>query len=283
MSKLNMPAIVPVAGMNTDFGMEWDASLMSVAPNYTALEATVYEFLHAGCSSIWIVANDDVAPLLRHRLGEWATDIDSIQRGTYVRFGTEKHQEVPIYYVPIHPRHRGKIDNYAWSAIYGVNVAYWVMTKMGRWTQPHQYYISFPMGILDPKEVLKHRSQIRKNPRLYFSHEGKTVKDGVPLSFVLDPEEWRRAKRKIVTNSAVWKAPEEGPYPTEKLPPEEQLVSLSYGLADVFGDGDDAPIQEMKSFYDLTNWDGYVKFISSELGKRTKRPNTNTMYRGRSK
>jgi len=283
MSKLNMPAIVPVAGMNTDFGMEWDASLMPVAPNYTALEATVYECLHAGCSSIWIVANDDVAPLLRHRLGEWATDIDSIQRGTYVRFGTEKHQEVPIYYVPIHPRHRGKIDNYAWSAIYGVNVAYWVMTKMGRWTQPHQYYISFPMGILDPKEVLKHRSQIRKNPRLYFSHEGKTVKDGVPLSFVLDPEEWRRAKRKIVTNSAVWKAPEEGPYPTEKLPPEEQLVSLSYGLADVFGDGDDAPIQEMKSFYDLTNWDGYVKFISSELGKRTKRPNTNTMYRGRSK
>jgi len=278
-----MPAIVPVAGMNTDFGMEWDASLMPVAPNYTALEATVYECLHAGCSSIWIVANDDVAPLLRHRLGEWATDIDSIQRGTYVRFGTEKHQEVPIYYVPIHPRHRGKIDNYAWSAIYGVNVAYWVMTKMGRWTQPHQYYISFPMGILDPKEVLKHRSQIRKNPRLYFSHEGKTVKDGVPLSFVLDPEEWRRAKRKIVTNSAVWKAPEEGPYPTEKLPPEEQLVSLSYGLADVFGDGDDAPIQEMKSFYDLTNWDGYVKFISSELGKKTKRPNTNTMYRGRSK
>jgi len=283
MSKLNMPAIVPVAGMSTDFGMEWDASLIPVAPNYTALEATVYECLHAGCSSIWIVANDDVAPLLRHRLGEWSTDIDSIQRGTYVRFGTEKHQEVPIYYVPIHPRHRGKIDNYAWSAIYGVNVAYWVMSKMGRWSQPHQYYISFPMGMLDPKEVLKHRSQIRKNPRLYFSHEGKTVKDGVPLSFVLDPEEWRRAKRKIVTNSAVWKAPEEGPYPTEKLPPEEQLVSLSYGLADVFGDGDDAPIQEMKSFYDLTNWDGYVKFISSELGKKTKRPNTNTMYRGRSK
>ena len=283
MSKLNMPAIVPVAGMSTDFGMEWDASLIPVAPNYTALEATVYECLHAGCSSIWIVANDDVAPLLRHRLGEWATDIDSIQRGTYVRFGTEKHQEVPIYYVPIHPRHRGKIDNYAWSAIYGVNVAYWVMTKMGRWSQPHQYYISFPMGMLDPKEVLKHRSQIRKNPRLYFSHEGKTVKDGVPLSFVLEPEEWRRAKRKIVTNSAVWKAPEEGPYPTEKLPPEEQLISLSYSLADVFGDGDDAPIQEMNNFYDLTNWAGYVKFISSELGKKTKRPNTNTMYRGRSK
>ena len=69
MSKLNMPAIVPVAGMNTEFGMEWDASLIPVGPNYTAIEATVYECLHAGCTSIWIVANDDVAPLLRHRLG----------------------------------------------------------------------------------------------------------------------------------------------------------------------------------------------------------------------
>mgnify|MGYP001268021417 FL=1 len=283
MAKLNMPAIIPVAGMNTEFGMEWDSSLIPVAPNYTALEATVYECLHAGCSSIWIVANDDVAPLLRHRLGEWATDIDSIQRGTYVRFGAEKHQEIPIYYVPIHPRHRGKIDNYAWSAIYGVNVAYWVMTKMGRWTQPHQYYISFPMGMMDPKEILKHRSKIRKNAPLYFSSDGKTVKDGLPLSFVLDPEEWRRAKRKIVTNSSVWKAPEEGPYPTEKLPVEEQLISLGYDLADVFGEGPDAPVQEIESFYDLTTWDEYVKFISSELGKKTKRPNTNTMYRGRSK
>jgi len=282
MSKLNMPAIIPVAGMTSEFGMEWDASLIPVGPNYTALEATVYECLHAGCSSIWIVANDDVAPLLRHRLGEWATDIDSIQRGTYVRFGTEKHQEVPIYYVPIHPRHRGKIDNYAWSAIYGVNVAYWVMTKLGRWTQPHQYYISFPMGMLDPKEVLSHRSLLRKNAPFYFSHQGKTVKDGLPLSFILDPEEWRRAKHIITTNASVWKAPDEG-MPTEKLPPEERLISRGYGLNEVFGGGPNDNEQEMKSFYDLTTWPGYVKFISSEQGKKTKRPNTNTMYRGRTK
>ena len=110
MSKLNMPAIVPVAGMNTEFGMEWDASLVPVGPNYTALEATVYECLHAGCTSIWTVANDDVAPLLRHRLGEVATDIDSIRRGTFVKFGSEKHTEVPIYYVPIHPKHRCILD-----------------------------------------------------------------------------------------------------------------------------------------------------------------------------
>ena len=104
----------------------------------------------------------------------------------------------------------------------------------------------------------------------------------MPLSFVLDPEEWRRAKHTITTNSSVWRAPDEG-MPTEKLPPEERLISLDYGLADVFGDGPEGTQQEINNFHDLTRWSGYGKFISSELGKRTKRPNTNTMYRGRNK
>ena len=148
-----MPAIIPVAGMRTEFGMEWDASLAPVGPNYTALEASVFECLHAGCNSIWIVANDDIAPLIRHRLGEYATDIDSIQRGTFKRFGSDSHQEVPIYYVPIHPKHRGKVDNYAWSIIYGANVCFWIMRRFSKWTAPDQYYVSFPMGMIDPKEV----------------------------------------------------------------------------------------------------------------------------------
>jgi hypothetical protein len=277
-----MPAIIPVSGMTTEFGMEWDSSLIPVAPNYTALEACVYECLHAGSTSIWIVANDDVAPLLRYRLGEVATDIDSIQRGTFAKFGQTKHIEVPIYYVPIHPKHRDKVDNYAWSVIYGANVAYWIHTKFSRWAQPSQYYVSFPLGIMDPKEVLEHRSRLRKNAPFYFSYEGKTIKDGVPVSFVLDPQEWRRAKHVITTNASTWKAPDEG-IPTEKLPPHERLISRRYGLEDVFGGGPEGTKQEMKSFYDLTTWSGYGKFISSELGERTKRPNTNTMYRGRNK
>ena len=283
MSKLNMPAIIPVAGLDTEFGMEWDASLIPVGANYTALEATVYECLHAGCSSIWIVANDDVAPLIRYRLGEYATDIRSIEQGTFKRFGDTNHKEVPIYYVPIHPRHRRKVDNYAWSILYGANTSYWIMKRFSRWTQPSQYYVSFPMGMVDPKEVLKHRASVRKNTPFYFSYEGKTVKDGLPLSFVLDPEEWRRAKHTITTNSSTWKTPDNDKPPREKLPLEERLISRRYTLIDVFGGGPEGTEQEMNSFYDLTTWAGDGKFIASELGKRTKRPNTNIMYRGRTK
>ena len=57
-SKKNIPGIIPVAGLTSEFGMEWDASLVPISPNYTALEASVYECLNVGCSSIWIVATD---------------------------------------------------------------------------------------------------------------------------------------------------------------------------------------------------------------------------------
>jgi hypothetical protein len=278
-TKANLPAIIPVSGMTSEFGMEWDSSLIPVAPNYTALEATIYECLHVGCNSIWIVANDDIAPLIRHRIGEHTTDIRSLEQATFKKFGQEHHLEVPIYYVPIHPKHRDKVDNYAWGAIYGANVAFWIMRMFSRWTVPTAYYVSFPMGAMDPKELLTHRAKVQKKKTFYFSHQGKTIRDGYPISFVMEPEEWRRAKRTITTNSAMWKAPPEGELPTELLPIEERLKSLQYNLEDVFGGGPTDNDQEIKCFYDLTTWAGYVKFIGSELGSRTRRPGKNVMYR----
>jgi hypothetical protein len=278
-TKENLPAIIPVSGMASEFGMEWDSSLIPVGPNYTAIEATIYECLHVGCNSIWIIANDDIAPLLRKRIGEYATDIRSLEQASFKQFGSDHHKEVPIYYVPIHPKHRNKVDNYAWSAIYGANVAFWIMRGFSRWTTPAAYYVSFPLGMMDPKELLKHRAKVQKKKTFYFSHEGRTVRDGHPISFVMEPDEWRRAKHTITTNASMWKAPAEGELPTELLPPEQRLVSLRYELEDVFGDGPTTNDQEINLFYDLTTWPGYVKFISSELGSRTKRPGKNVMYR----
>ena len=86
------------------------------------------------------------------------------------------------------------------------------------------------MGAMDPKEVLEYRSKMRKGAPFYFSHQGKTIKDGLPLSFVIDPEEWRRAKRVITTNASYYKAPPLGEMPSVPLPKEERYVSLGYGL-----------------------------------------------------
>ena len=280
--RLHLAGIIPIANIQTDHENALPGVLVPMTNGFNAIQKSVYECALAGCNTIWIVANDDMIPLIRKVVGEWVYDPVYYAR-KFSKFYKEQRKEVPIYYVPIHPKHRDKVDNYAWSVIYGANVAYWIHTMFSRWTQPDRYYISFPMGMMDPKEVLEHRSILRKGAPFYFSYNGKTVKDGLPLSFVIDPDEWRRAKRIITTNASYYKAPPEGEMPSERLPKEERYISLGYGLEDVFGGATDGTTQEMKSFYDLTSWAGYVKFISSGLGERTKRPNTNTMYRGRSK
>ena len=278
-SKENLPGIIPVSGMTSEFGMEWDSSLIPVAPNYTALESAIFECIHVGCNSIWIVANDDIAPLIRHRIGEYATDMRSVEQGAFKNWGSPNHLEVPIYYVPIHPKHRDRVDNYAWSVIYGANTCFWIMRMFSRWTTPAAYYVSFPLGMLDPKELLKHRAKVQKKKTFYFSHKGKTVRDGYPISFVMEPEEWRRAKHTITTNASVWKSTDGESIPREKLPPEERLVSLKYNLEDVFGGGPTNNDQEIEEFYDLTTWDGYANLLGSPLGKRMKRPSKTLMYR----
>jgi hypothetical protein len=186
-TKENLPAIIPVSGMASEFGMEWDSSLIPVGPNYTAIEATIYECLHVGCNSIWIIANDDIAPLLRKRIGEYATDIRSLEQASFKQFGSDHHKEVPIYYVPIHPKHRNKVDNYAWSAIYGANVAFWIMRGFSRWTTPAAYYVSFPLGMMDPKELLKHRAKVQKKKPSTSHTRVELSATGIPLASSWSP------------------------------------------------------------------------------------------------
>lgn len=67
----HLAGIIPVAGHKKDFGFEWDNVLMPIAENYTAIERSVMECAYAGCETIWIVCNNDIQPLLRHRIGRW--------------------------------------------------------------------------------------------------------------------------------------------------------------------------------------------------------------------
>lgn len=275
-----MVGVIPVAGSIDEFGLEWTGTLMPVAPNYTALEAAIFECTQVGCTSIWIVCNDDEAPLIRSRVGEFAVDQDSIQRGTYLRYGSSFHKDIPIYYVPIHPKHRDKCDCYAWSIIYGANVAYWICKRFSRWVVPDTYYVSFPLGMSNPIEMFDSRKFVRSRNPFYFSYEDKTVKDGLPLSFTFQPDEWRRAKHVITTNSKLYAPPEEGErMPRVKLPPEERRISRWFTLKDVFGGGPEGTVSELSWFYDLTQWSEYGKFIGSEHNKRIKRPSKLIMYK----
>ena len=101
LTSFHLAGIIPVAGHQCDFGFQWDNVLMPIAENYTALERSVMECAYAGCETIWIVCNQDVQPLIRHRLGEMVQDPVWYGR-TLSPYPEEQRKPIPIYYVPIH-------------------------------------------------------------------------------------------------------------------------------------------------------------------------------------
>ena len=261
----HLAGIIPVAGSTSEFGFDWDGSLIPVAPSLSAIEYAVHECALLGCETIWIVCNDDTSPLLRHRLGDYVRNADSLQRGSFIEFSSTAYTDIPIYYVPIHPAHRNKIDCYPWSIIHGANVAYWLCRRLSRWLIPDRYYISFPFGVYSHTTLGEARTHMRSKEAFYFSFEGKTVRDGLPLGFTIDTAEWKRARDIIKSNSRSYYPPEPGEgMPSRRLPKEERYVSRNYGLREVFAAAPtDATINELNWFYDLTKWDGYCKLLSS--------------------
>ena len=270
----HLAGIIPVAASSGEFNLPGHDSLMPLAPDFNLIEKSVAECSYAGCETIWIICNDDIAPLIKHKVGDWVEDLYTIEAGRYVKYPKEGHVSIPIYYVPIHPKHRDKYDCYAWSIIHGANVAYWICRRLGRWLIPDRYYVSFPFGVCDLEEVKRARQKMSRKAPCYFSYEGKTVCDGLPLGFTFDTAEWRRAKNIIKSNSRSYYPPLEGEMPSQLLPPEERRKSRHFKLLDVFKDADlsSATINELPWFYDLTTWAQYCKLIISGHHEQVKRP-----------
>ena len=271
----HLAGIIPLAASTGEFNLPGHDVLMPLAPDFNLIEKSIAECSYAGCESIWIVCNDDIAPLIKYKVGDWVEDLYTIEAGQYVRYPKEGHVSIPIYYVPIHPKHRDKYDCYAWSVLHGANVAYWVCRRLGRWLIPDRYYVSFPFGVSDPEEVKKARGKMSGKKPFYFSHGGKTVCDGLPLGFTFDTLEWRRARDIIKSNSRSYYPPLEGEeIPSRLLPPAERRKSRHFKLLDVFKGADlsNAIIKEVSWFYDLTEWEEYCKLILSGHIKDLSRP-----------
>ena len=67
----NVAGIVPLAGWKNSFDFPWPDYLQPLREGFLALERSVYECAYAGCDSIWVVCNDDIAPVVRTRLGDY--------------------------------------------------------------------------------------------------------------------------------------------------------------------------------------------------------------------
>ena len=266
MSVFHLAGIIPVAGQPLEFDMPWHDSLMPIAPDYLAVERAVVECAYAGCETIWIVCNDDMQPLIRHRLGDYIQD----PVWYYRNFAPDKkgHQKpIPIYYVPVHPRDRGKRDCLSWSVLYGAWTANKISSGLSSYLKPDRFYVSFPYGVYDPEIPREHRKLISSDEDFYLMSEYRTVVNGEYLGFTFNYDTYQLLVSEVKEKST-------GLFDgMDKLPLEERFSYRFFDLEDVFSSlrTDNAHKIIVEKYYNIDNWCGYCHYIAIE-GSNAQRP-----------
>ena len=72
----------------------------------------------------------------------------------------------------------------------------------------------------------------------------------------------------------------DGKYPTERLPVEERYSGRFFSLSDIFSSIDiSKPTTwvEMDWHYDISSWDNYINYLSSEESKKVNKPSKSMM------
>lgn len=261
--------IVPVANLKTDYQFPTPSYIMPIAKNFVAVQKAVIECAIAGCSTIWIVANQDTAPILKKVIGEYTYDPIYYNVDFGSPFVSDKRHEIPIYYTGIRDKDRHRRDSYGWSAIHGIHSAWWVSYKISKWIIPEKYFISFPMGIHDWKVTRKHRKIIGDRDNNYFAtYNGKTVKDNLPLSFTMRKEDFIECRRHVnkLTTKEYYPPAEGEEMPSKRLSAEERWSARRFDFSIVYEKTKEegAIRHELEWFFDISKWGEYTEYMGSE-------------------
>ena len=264
----HLAGVIPVSNLETDFELGTPPFLLPLGPSFTPIQKSVFECAMAGCQTIWIAANDDLSPIVRKTVGEWVYDPVHYKRDL-TKFYSEVRKEIPIYYVPIHPKDRDKRDSYGWSVLYGMYTAWLVSYKISKWAVPDKYFISFPMGMYDIHNLRQQRQHILAPKGNFFvSHNGKTVKDNEHLAFTMFGEDFKRCRRAVnrkTTREYLPPGPEET-IPQRKLPIEERWSARFFAFKDIFDEvaEDNGTYFETEWHHNIATWEGYRSYMGSE-------------------
>ena len=243
--------------------------MLPIANNYTLLEAAIVECAYAGCDTIWIICNDDTSPLLRHRIGDYIED------PSYYYFNTsinkDNRKRIPIFWVPIHPKDRDKRDCLSWSVIYGSLCAFKIAAKISKWIIPDKYYVSFPYGLMNPRDLIESRKFISSKDNFYLMYDNKTVQDNIYTSFTFGKKEFVKYRKNVRKGTGRWK----GHYGSmEELPIEKRWSARFFELKDVFMDLDlnESNIMITNNFHNIQSWEDYHSYMNSNYSKEIERP-----------
>lgn len=254
----NVAGIVPLSGWNNSFDFPWPDYLQPLREGFLAVERSVYECAYAGCDSIWVVCNDDVAPIIKERMGDYVMSPKYFEEKQFVK-NKEYHQKwIPIFYTPMTQKDRDRRDSLGWSALHGALRSFQISDKMSQWVLPTKYYVSFPYGIYDPDILRTHKDAIRGRDSFFLSYEGKTVRDNMYLGFTFSPEDWPKFKHHVKDQCTGG---------SRATPLSERWSSKNFTLDKIFDVGVisiDKKV-EVSKYYSLDSWASLREYYSSDL------------------
>ena len=253
-----LAGIVPLSGREDKLGLPWPDYLQPLGHEVLAIERSVYECAAVGCSSIWIICNDDVAPLVKKRIGDYVMDPIIYDSWKFKKVPNLSKKYIPIFYTPVLQKDRNRRDTLGWSVLHGALTSFLVSNKISKWTCPTSYFVSFPFGIYRQKIMKQQRTAIRSGKRVYGSYEGKTVRDGLYLPFSFTPDDWKELKWQLNQNNSGG---------SKSLSLKERWSAKNFTLDKIFKH-DKITIDkkvEIEQYYDIDSWDSLREYYSSSL------------------
>jgi len=265
----HLSGIIPVANCETELELSFPELLLPIGEGFNLIQKSVYECAAAGCKTIWIVANDDLAPAIRKTVGDWVYDPVYYKRDIESKFYTNLRREVPIYYVGIKPKDRNRRDSYGWSILEGIHASYMTSYKISKWLPPEKYFISFPFGVFDIYFIRQHRKLISdKQKNLFFTYNEKSIIDNQYLPFTMTGEDFKTCRRRVNKKTTREYLPplQDQQYPSQKLPLLDRWSARQFSFSDIFEDLRETNHRSISLdwYYNVSTWDNYVDFISSD-------------------
>ena len=138
----NVAGVIPLSGWNNSFDFPWPDYLQPLREGFLAIERSVYECAYAGCDSIWVVCGEDVAPIIKKRLGDYVMSPRYFEEKNFVRNKDYHEKWIPIFYTPLSQKDRDRRDSLGWSALHGALMAFQISDKMSQWVRPTKYFVS---------------------------------------------------------------------------------------------------------------------------------------------
>lgn len=253
---MHLAGIVPLSGYEVDGGCEdvlFHPSLSRLSHSLLAVERSILECNLAGCETIWVVCNEDMQPIIKSRIGDSVSCLESIKSSMFSPLQSQKVKQIPIFYVPVPLSLRGKRDSLGWSVLHGANESFMVSAKISKWLQPNKYYVSFPYSVYDPEAPLKCKKILTSTHNLVFTNDNNSVQTGSLMGFTFRPEDFKKIRKNIkkeCTGSV------SRPY----------WSSRNFKIDKFFkcGNIDNVRKVELEHFYPCRSWDEYSTFLKSE-------------------